>query len=306
MKLATHLKIGAGAAGAFVFGLLFGWAIFPALLKSMLKKTNLLAFDKRCHHYEKWMQLRALRLKVSSLSSRRDRVRRVSAYPSRHAMRTAEKQYYECIEHLSSDNDNSTEHVYESRRRERPAPTRDFGPRTPTRSFIFQEMALTPKTDLRGMWTKIPFALDFKVYLFNYTNPEEIQKGALPVVEEIGPYYFEENVIFQEKNEKPGYECLLTKYIDTSPQAFQLPWSSGYHHAESWLVHSLVTYFRHSRQVSEVIDIVFSRSCDLVLFENSNKMCPMRRRGADDDIDNNYIPKFDRERCDRLLRHQRF
>lgn len=52
-------------------------------------------------------------------------------------------------------------------------------------------MALSKKTDVRELWTNIPFAIDFKVYLFNYTNVEEVQKGALPIVKEVGPYYFE-------------------------------------------------------------------------------------------------------------------
>lgn len=52
-------------------------------------------------------------------------------------------------------------------------------------------MALSKKTDVRKMWEKIPFALDYKVYMFNYTNAEEVQKGAIPIVKEIGPYYFE-------------------------------------------------------------------------------------------------------------------
>lgn len=52
-------------------------------------------------------------------------------------------------------------------------------------------MALSKKTDVRKMWEKIPFALDFKIYIFNYTNVEEVQKGAAPIVKEIGPYHFE-------------------------------------------------------------------------------------------------------------------
>lgn len=55
----------------------------------------------------------------------------------------------------------------------------------------FQEMALSKKTDVRQMWEKIPFALEFKVYLFNYTNPEEVQKGGVPIIKEVGPYHFE-------------------------------------------------------------------------------------------------------------------
>nr|QJX59445.1 sensory neuron membrane protein [Dioryctria abietella] len=92
MQLPKHLKIAAGAGGAAIFGVLFGWVLFPVILKSQLKK----------------------------------------------------------------------------------------------------EMALSKKTDVRQMWEKIPFPLDFKVYLFNYTNAEEVHKGAIPIVKEVGPYYFEE------------------------------------------------------------------------------------------------------------------
>ncbi|XP_060804308.1 xanthine dehydrogenase [Amyelois transitella] len=103
MQLPKHLKIAAGSGGAAIFGILFGWVIFPTVLKSQLKK----------------------------------------------------------------------------------------------------EMALTKKTDVRQMWQKIPFALDFKVYLFNYTNAEEVHKGAIPIVKEIGPYYFEE---WKEKVEVEDHE----------------------------------------------------------------------------------------------------
>nr|AII01130.1 SNMP [Dendrolimus houi] len=66
-----------------------------------------------------------------------------------------------------------------------------------------KEMALSKKTDVRQMWEKIPFALDFKVYFFNYTNPEEVHNGAVPIVKEIGPYYFEE---WKEKMEIEDHE----------------------------------------------------------------------------------------------------
>ncbi|KAL4713307.1 hypothetical protein ACJJTC_015294 [Scirpophaga incertulas] len=92
MQLPKHLKIGAGMAGAGLFGIMFGWVIFPAVLKSQLKK----------------------------------------------------------------------------------------------------EMSLAKKNDIRDMWETVPFAIDFKIYLYNYTNAEEVQKGAIPIVKEVGPYHFDE------------------------------------------------------------------------------------------------------------------
>jgi hypothetical protein len=50
---------------------------------------------------------------------------------------------------------------------------------------------LDKDSEIRKMFVKVPFALDFKVYLFNVTNPMDIQNGALPVVQEVGPFCFE-------------------------------------------------------------------------------------------------------------------
>ncbi|GBP90767.1 hypothetical protein EVAR_99480_1 [Eumeta japonica] len=80
-------------------------------------------------------------------------------------------------------------------------------------------------------------------------------------------------------------------------------------HAESWLVHSLMTYFRRSRQVSEVIDVVFNyaalitaciayrltliASRNALQFREFRAMCPTRRRGvaaAAADADGNAVP----------------
>jgi scavenger receptor class B, member 1 len=41
------------------------------------------------------------------------------------------------------------------------------------------------------MWNAIPFPLDFKIYVFNLTNPAEFLSGGKPRVKEIGPYWFE-------------------------------------------------------------------------------------------------------------------
>ncbi|XP_074041319.1 sensory neuron membrane protein 1 isoform X2 [Leptinotarsa decemlineata] len=51
---------------------------------------------------------------------------------------------------------------------------------------------LGPGNDLREMFIKVPFPLSIKVYLFNVTNPMEIQNGEKPIVKEVGPFCYEE------------------------------------------------------------------------------------------------------------------
>lgn len=50
---------------------------------------------------------------------------------------------------------------------------------------------------MRDMFTEVPFPLDFKIYLFNVTNKEEVIVGGKPHLQEVGPYYFELSVAFR-------------------------------------------------------------------------------------------------------------
>ena len=52
-------------------------------------------------------------------------------------------------------------------------------------------MKLKKGADMREMWAKLPVPLDFKVYLFNVTNADGIKKGDKPIVQEIGPFFYE-------------------------------------------------------------------------------------------------------------------
>ncbi|KAG4080358.1 hypothetical protein HA402_010850 [Bradysia odoriphaga] len=57
---------------------------------------------------------------------------------------------------------------------------------------IAKSIGLKPGSDIRELYTKVPFPIDFRIYIFNITNKDEVTKGAKPMLQEIGPYYFEE------------------------------------------------------------------------------------------------------------------
>ncbi|XP_015114625.1 sensory neuron membrane protein 1 isoform X1 [Diachasma alloeum] len=60
------------------------------------------------------------------------------------------------------------------------------------RSQLKKQVTLKPGGDIRDMWEVVPFALDFRVFLFNITNPDEIKAGAKPIVNEVGPFFYDE------------------------------------------------------------------------------------------------------------------
>ena len=47
MPLSKQLKIAAGCGGAAIFGILFGWVLFPTILKSQLKKVIAKKYAKK-------------------------------------------------------------------------------------------------------------------------------------------------------------------------------------------------------------------------------------------------------------------
>lgn len=71
---------------------------------------------------------------------------------------------------------------------------------------------------MRTMWSQTPFPLDFRIYLFNITNADEIKTGAKPIVEEVGPFFYELVIKIPEKLENIFYSyciwiILKTKYV---------------------------------------------------------------------------------------------
>ncbi|XP_063708642.1 sensory neuron membrane protein 1-like [Culicoides brevitarsis] len=54
-------------------------------------------------------------------------------------------------------------------------------------------LKLNPGAKLREeIYLPIPIDIGFNVYLMNITNPDEVQKGATPIMQEVGPYCFSE------------------------------------------------------------------------------------------------------------------
>ena len=56
---------------------------------------------------------------------------------------------------------------------------------------IFKSINLKPGSESRQLWQQLPFPLIFKIYVFNVSNPEEVEAGGKPKLEEVGPLVFE-------------------------------------------------------------------------------------------------------------------
>ncbi|XP_032594528.1 sensory neuron membrane protein 2 isoform X2 [Drosophila grimshawi] len=57
---------------------------------------------------------------------------------------------------------------------------------------VEQSVVIQDGSEQYKRFVKLPQPLSFKVYIFNVTNPEMIQHGAIPIVEEIGPYVYKQ------------------------------------------------------------------------------------------------------------------
>lgn len=75
---------------------------------------------------------------------------------------------------------------------------------------IIESVELLQGTDQYERWKEVPQPLDFKVYLFNVTNVEEIQAGGVPKIEEVGPFIYSQyrrkyNIRFSRDKERASY-----------------------------------------------------------------------------------------------------
>lgn len=80
---------------------------------------------------------------------------------------------------------------------------------------ITESVEIVKGTAQYDRWVELPQALDFKVYIFNVTNVDEIQKGGQPKVEEVGPYVYSQyrkkfNIRFSRDKERASYFSQMT------------------------------------------------------------------------------------------------
>lgn len=60
------------------------------------------------------------------------------------------------------------------------------------KTILKHQLQLKPGRRVREqLYLNIPFPLEFNIYVFNLTNPAEVQAGESPIVQEVGPYRFE-------------------------------------------------------------------------------------------------------------------
>ncbi|XP_050742428.1 sensory neuron membrane protein 2 isoform X1 [Drosophila biarmipes] len=64
---------------------------------------------------------------------------------------------------------------------------------------VEQSVIIADGSEQYKRFVNLPQPLNFKVYIFNVTNPDRIQQGAIPIVEEIGPYVYRQ---FRQKKVK--------------------------------------------------------------------------------------------------------
>ncbi|KAK9875891.1 hypothetical protein WA026_009678 [Henosepilachna vigintioctopunctata] len=75
--------------------------------------------------------------------------------------------------------------------------------------------AVVPGSDMRKMFIKVPFGLDIKIYLFNVTNPMQVQKGEKPNLVEIGPFCYSEWKEKVEVSDNENDDTMSYRSMDT-------------------------------------------------------------------------------------------
>ncbi|XP_025268755.1 sensory neuron membrane protein 1 isoform X2 [Camponotus floridanus] len=87
------------------------------------------------------------------------------------------------------------------------------------KSQVKSQIRLKKGDEMRDFWEKLPQPLDFKIYIFNVTNPSEIKTGAKPIVQEVGPFHYDlyrdkENIEDRDADDTVEYSLRQTWHFN--------------------------------------------------------------------------------------------
>lgn len=87
------------------------------------------------------------------------------------------------------------------------------------KSQVKSQIRLKKGSEIRDFWEKLPQPLDFNIYVFNVTNPNEITSGSKPVVQEIGPFHYDlyrdkEDIVDREEDDTVEYSLRQLWYFN--------------------------------------------------------------------------------------------
>ncbi|XP_076281251.1 sensory neuron membrane protein 1 isoform X2 [Lasioglossum baleicum] len=66
-------------------------------------------------------------------------------------------------------------------------------------AFSKQTSLGKPGSQMRDIWSNLPIPMDFQIHLFNVTNPVEITAGEKPILQDVGPFLYDQ---YKEKVEQ--------------------------------------------------------------------------------------------------------
>ncbi|KYN23106.1 Scavenger receptor class B member 1 [Trachymyrmex cornetzi] len=81
------------------------------------------------------------------------------------------------------------------------------------------QVRLKKGNEIRDFWEKLPQPLDFNIYVFNVTNPNDIASGAKPIVQDLGPFHYDlyrdkEDVVDREEDDTVEYSLRQLWYFN--------------------------------------------------------------------------------------------
>lgn len=77
-------------------------------------------------------------------------------------------------------------------------------------AILHSQMAIKPGSKSYEIWKETPFPLILSVYFFNITNPRAFQRGAKPILKEVGPFSYRE---YHEKKNVTFYDNNTVSYL---------------------------------------------------------------------------------------------